>query len=112
VPRRRAAVLLLAATMTVVLWLVAGSPWWSPAAGLGAALLVRLLGRLLPGRLRRPVLAGGVAGILALAPLFSGGSWLLAVAGGLAVVVVAVGGTWGAGRGAGSAVHGRRVGGV
>jgi hypothetical protein len=58
------------------------------AVGLAAAVLVRLLGPALPRRMRRPLLAAGVAGTVAMATGLSLWAWLLLVAGGVAEVIL------------------------
>ena len=58
------------------------------AVGLAAAVLVRLLGPALPRRMRRPLLAAGVAGTVAMATGLSLWSWLLLVAGGVAEAIL------------------------
>jgi hypothetical protein len=57
-----------------------GASWWPPAVALATTLLVGLLGRLLPGWLRHPLAAAGVAGLVALAPELSVGAWLVLTA--------------------------------
>lgn len=79
---------MLVGTLVVGLWLLAGAPWWPPAAALAAILVVGLLRRLLPRRLCRPAVAGGVVGAMALIPELSVGAWLLATAGLIAVAVL------------------------
>jgi hypothetical protein len=74
-----------------MLWVVAGTPWWSPAAGLAPAILVRLLGSALPRRLRRPLLAGCIAATVALAAELSVWAWLLLAAGGMVEVIMLAG---------------------
>lgn len=87
-PVRRRVGLLVAVLVGLVVWAVAGTPWLPPAAGVAAAVLVRLLGPALPRRLRRPLLAATVAATAVLVTATSVWVWLLLAAGGLVEIVL------------------------
>jgi hypothetical protein len=76
---------LVAPLLPMVLWWAVGAPWPPLAAAVAGGLVARILcrsgaGRVLPRRLRRPVAAASMAGMVALAVTGSARGWLLEAA--------------------------------
>jgi hypothetical protein len=79
-----------AATLLFLLWLDAGAPWPPPLAALTAAGVTRLLQPAVPGRWRRPIGVGALAGTAVLLADVSYWAWLLL---GAFALVAVLGGT-------------------
>lgn len=80
-------VALAVVALAVFVWLLAGAPWWAPALAFAVAVLVRLVGRLLPRRLRpRAVMAAAMTLGVAVLPLVS--PWALVLVLGIGVAAI------------------------